>query len=551
MMVMDSCKYIDDYIKWGRTSPNNIGKWMMLGFDYVEKKLSDPDVFIDNEKIEIGITLIEEKFKIKLLDWELYVFSLIHAYYKSKDAVVFDEFLIMMGRGNGKNGFISPIAWYLTTPAHGIKEYNVDIVANSEDQAKTSFEDVYNMLDENWKTMQRFFYKSKEVIKNLKTRSYIKFNTSNARTKDGKRSGCLIFDEIHEYENFKMISVFTSGFGKKKHSRAFYITTQGYVREGVLDNKIAIAEDVLTGRIKSLGMLPLLYCMDSEKEVERPEMWHKANPSLKYFAELEVEMNKEYIAMKYEPHIELEFYTKRMNLPRSETETPVTDWKNIIATEKEMPDLKGQICTCGIDYAKINDIVSVNLHFNKGDKKYDINHSWLCKNSKDFKRIVAEKFKWEEMGLLEIIDDVEISPKLIANYIKEKMMEYNITKICVDNFRYTLLAEELGKIGFTAKEKNLVIARPSDIYKIVPVIESYFAKQLFIWGVNPLLRWATNNTCVQSSKKKTGVSTGSFYYAKIEEKSRKTDPFLALVHSVIIEEPCQIKIDASIFKPMF
>jgi len=42
----------------------------------------------------------------------------------------------MMGRGNGKNGFISPVAWYLTTHYHGVKGYNIDIIANAEDQAK-------------------------------------------------------------------------------------------------------------------------------------------------------------------------------------------------------------------------------------------------------------------------------------------------------------------------------------------------------------------------------------------------------------------------------
>ena len=32
-----------------------------------------------------------------------------------------------------------------------------------------------------------------------------------------------------------------------------------------------------------------------------------------------------------------------------------------------------------------------------------------------------------------------------------------------------------------------------------------------------------------------GSDTGNFYYAKIEGKSRKTDAFMALVHSVVIE----------------
>ena len=102
-----------------------------------------------------------------------------------------------------------------------MKEYNIDIIANNEDQAKTSFNDVYNVLEKTWKKSKKFFYKTKQVIVNLKTKSYIKYNTSNAKTKDGKRSGCLIFDEVHEYETWDSIKVFTSGFGKKKHSRTF------------------------------------------------------------------------------------------------------------------------------------------------------------------------------------------------------------------------------------------------------------------------------------------------------------------------------------------
>ena len=46
------------------------------------------------------------------------------------------EFAIFMGRGGGKNGLISAISDFLSTPLHGVKEYHISIVANSEDQAK-------------------------------------------------------------------------------------------------------------------------------------------------------------------------------------------------------------------------------------------------------------------------------------------------------------------------------------------------------------------------------------------------------------------------------
>jgi hypothetical protein len=35
--------------------------------------------------------------------------------------------------------------------------------------------------------------------------------------------------------------------------------------------------------------------------------------------------------------------------------------------------------------------------------------------------------------------------------------------------------------------------------------------------------------------KKNGTDTGNYYYGKIEAKSRKTDPFMALVASMVVE----------------
>lgn len=528
--------YIDDYIDDCRSGKIIVGNDILLAFNVVEYKLNNDDVFIDSEKTEKAVELMERYFEISLFDWELFVVALVHCYYKSNDTVVFDEFFIMMGRGNGKNGFISPLAWYLTTHYHGVKGYNVEIIANGEEQAETSFNDVYEVLEDTWDKSKRFFHKTKEIITNLITRSYIKYHTSNARTKDGKRSACLIFDEIHEYENYDMISVFTSGFGKRKHSRTFNITTQGHVREGVLDDKLKLAEDVLNGTIKELGLLPLIYRADKEKEVLSPDMWHKANPSLKYLPELQKEMDKKFIEMKYSPSVERDFYTKRMNWPKSNADIAVTDWKNIEATNKPIPDLKGWQCVVGIDYTKINDLASVDLHFRDGDIRYKINHSWLCLQSADLKRLKIPWQQWADEGRLTLVDDVEIGPELITNYIFEKMKLYDIKGVAVDGYRYALLSRALKEIGFDKEHKNLYLVRPSDIMKIVPVIDSIFVNHCFAWGDNPLLRWATNNTKLIASGKKQGTDTGNFYYGKIEGKARKTDPFMAAVHSTVIED---------------
>ncbi|MPQ45347.1 terminase large subunit, partial [Clostridium tarantellae] len=161
MMIFN--KYIDEYINLIESgsveSCTNIKKCINL----VKEKLSQPNVFIHNEKIETAITKIEEYFKFKLLPWEKFVIALIHCYYED-NTLVWSTIFLMMGRGNGKNGFISGVSWYLTTAFHGLDKYNVDIVANCEEQAKTSFEDVYEVIDGNRKLKKAFYYTKEKIV---------------------------------------------------------------------------------------------------------------------------------------------------------------------------------------------------------------------------------------------------------------------------------------------------------------------------------------------------------------------------------------------------
>ena len=435
--------YIDSYMDAIRSGEIPASRELKLAMDYIERKLDDADVWIDCEKIDKAVDLIERYFEFKLLDWELFVIALIHCYYRPQDAVVFDEFFLLMGRGNGKNGFISAVAWYLTTHYHGIRGYNVDIIANNEQQAMTSFDDVYNMLEETWQKSKRFFYKNRQQLINLKTKSYIKYNTSNARTKDGKRSACLIFDEIHEYEDWNTIQVFSSGFGKRKHSRKFYITTNGYVRGGVLDDQLELAEKVLSGEIEDLGFLPLLYKLDAKEEAENPDMWVKANPSLPYFPELRKELDKVAIKAQYQPHEAVDFLTKRMNWPAQETYTIVAPWEKILATNRPIPyeELEGLSCVGAVDYAQITDFASCGLLFKHGGLRYWIEHTFVCHKALQVESRPL-KFPVQEMadrGLITIVRGELIEPEYIAQWFLEQAKRYHIIDIVADSYRISLL----------------------------------------------------------------------------------------------------------------
>lgn len=525
--LKDYHPYIDEYMDNIRSGKIPSSKELKQAMDYIEFKLNNPDVYIDYKKIEKAVELIERYFEFKFLDWELFILALIHCYYKSVDMVVFDEFLIVMGRGNGKNGFISPIVWYLTTHYHGVKGYNVDIIANNEDQAKTSFDDVFGVLERTWKKSKKFFYKTKQKITNLKTNSYIKYNTSNSKTKDGKRSACLIFDEIHEYENYDTIKVFTSGFGKRKHSRTFYITTNGYVRGGVLDDQLDLAKRILSGEIKDLGLLPLIYKIDKKEEAENPNMWVKANPSLPYFPELRKEMNKDFIKMKYQHHIAIDFLTKRMNYPVEDVYKEAVPWKKVLKTNRPIPyeDLKGLQCIGALDYAQITDFASVGLLFKYNGYRYFIEHTFVCHKALEIESREI-KFPVREMAdreLITIVQEDLIKPEYIADWFIDQAKKYHIIDIVGDDYRVSLLQEEFKKRGLPLHSTR---SGPITHGKLAPLIEAMFADEKIIFGDNPTMRWYINNTYKEIDGK------GNTTYKKIEPKTRKTDGFFALIHAL-------------------
>lgn len=143
--------------------------------------------------------------------------------------------------------------------------------------------------------------------------------------------------------------------------------------------------------------------------------------------------------------------------------------------------------------------------------------------------------EWIKTENLEYVDDIEIHPDTIAEYIAEMGRVYRIKSVAVDNYRYALVADALAKIGFRRENKNLVVVKQYDIIRVQPIIDRCFVNEYFTWGDNPVLRWAANNTKVIPYGRKEGADKGSYVYAKIEAKSRKTDPFMALVHSMVQE----------------
>lgn len=506
---------------------------------HIRNSFKTEDIYTDDQLLTKYLGLVKYFPYERLFEWEEFIFALHNCTFKRKDnRPRWPDLFCLIGRGAGKDGFIAFDAFALASPYNPVAEYNCDICANNEEQAMTPVKDILNALEKPGQTqkLKRHFHWNKEEITGRKNRSVIKGRTNNPKGKDGLRSGKVILNEIHQSENYDNINVFTTGLGKKPHPRRMYMTTNGDVRDGPLDDLLDTSKGILEDGEPDNGLLPFICRLDDKKEVDNPENWAKANPSLPYRPDLQEEIAKEYWEWKRKPETLSAFMTKRMNIPDANLEVAVTDYENIKATNRRLPDLDRWECVLGLDYASVRDFASIVLHFRRGAVRYDIHHSWLCMQSKDLYRIKANWREWAKMGLLTLVDETQIHPDLLAEYILDMGKRYHIKKVALDNNRFALVAESLLKAGFDGNNREQVkLVRPNDISAVAPLIESIFTDQNYVWGNDPILRWGTNNVKVLKRKQRTGVDTGNIFYAKIEAKSRKTDPFMALAAAMTIE----------------
>lgn len=506
---------------------------------YIRRCFETEDIYVDTVQLANYLGLARYFPFERLFPWEEFLIALWDCTYTAPGIPRWKTAFCMVGRGAGKDGFIAFDAGCAVSPYNPVKHYNYDICANNEDQAVRPVKDLTEVLeDPRWeKKLSRHYYHTKELVQGRANKGVVKGHTNNPKGRDGLRSGKVVFNEVHAFENYDNIKVFVTGQGKVAQPRVGIFTSNGEVSDGPLDDYLARGRRILFEGEPDNGFLPFICCLKSKDQVHDPANWYMANPSLFYLPHLLQEIQDEYQEWLEHPEQNGDFLTKRMGIRAGFKEVSVTDYEKVRDTNKPLPDLTGWSCTVGLDYAELSDWAAINLHFRRGNDRFDINHAWICRQSKTLPRVKAPWKDWAEDGKITVVDDVSISADLLAQYIWEAGQKYNIRKLAMDNYRWALVAEAMKTIGFDAADKNRVhLVRPSDIMRVEPIIQECFDRGYFAWGDTPHLRWAVNNTKRVRSSKKMGVDTGNFIYAKIEAKSRKTDPWMALVASMTVED---------------
>lgn len=532
-------QYVTDYIKLYKTGKIKLNKERVMLIKYLEKYVLSDDSLYFNEKQINDCINYGNKWFFPIQPFQKFLIAFIFLYHGNNNRRYYKEFLWLMGRGAGKNGLISVVANFLISELNGIRNYDGSIIANSEEQAMTSVTEIKDVVDRS-ETLSKAFHATSTFIKSRKTNSVLKYRTSNGNTKDGLRDGFVIFDEVHQYPDNRNVKVHISGLGKKSNSRVFYIGSDGYVREGFLDTKKAIAMKVLNGEVKPDLMFPFICKLDDESQLDDPDNWELPNPMLSkpltgYAIDLFEEIKEDYDALLIDPSGREEFVTKRMNLPLDDLERSVAPYEQIKATNRALPDLVGKECIGSVDFASVRDFIGCALTFKDKDTYPSLFHSYAMKpfvdkyygysrkDARDLKKVVAPIDEWVDRGDLEIMDDGTVDIDRIVQWFVDQRDDYLIKKIVIDNYLAMTLRKKFEEAGFEVD----VIKRPTSIHPLLaPIVELGFEHNQFIWGDVPIMRWYTQNTLVKIDRQ------GNKTYEKKEDIRRKTDGFQAFLYTL-------------------
>lgn len=509
--------------------------------EMIEKAFYCEDLRIDEVKVDKYFGL-QKYFLYELFPWQRAFFVLHCCVYRADGLPRWPEALMYVGRGTGKNGYTSFENFALLSPFNGIRNYHIQAFATAEENAKTSFMDLHtDVLEENKKKLSHFFTWNLEKISCLQTHSMYKFYTSNPKSKDGGRPGKCDFDEVHTYENKKLIDVAVGGLGKVRDPRILYTSTDGDVRDGPLDELKEKGRAILHGELADNGFLPFM-CMLKEEEITDPDKWVMANPSLDYMPHLKAEMFREFEDYKRDPLQNSAFATKRCNCPLNTVEGAITSWENIQAcfcgcspSELITQEIREKPCLIAFDYSDVNDFMGAVILTLHNDIVYIEHKTWICRESEDLYRI---KFPLDEAvraGDAEYVDGPRIPPELPVLWVAERTAGRRIIAGAADSYRFQYLkmaAEEIlhmkGEIRKAANEYGkkpgiIYMNRPSDLMKASADISTLLTDKQYQGGDSKIMRWMFNNIKREKDK------LGNIKYEKIEPKSRKTDTALAVL----------------------
>lgn len=451
--------------------------------------------------------------RLEIQPWQHFIIGSLYGWiHKETKARRFKEGLIFVGRKNGKSTMVSGIANFGCSK-DGEKGADVYLLANSMKQARVVFDECTKMIKSS-PFLRKHFRPLRDAIHFDKTFSKIEPQASDSEKLDGLNAHLAIFDEIHEYKEYKLINVIKNSTGARERPLLLYITTAGYQLEGPLMDYYEKAKDVLDGVIQDERSFYYLAELDEDDDIENPDNWIKANPNMSVSIDLET-MIEEWNTRKHIPAERNDFITKRLNLFVQSDEQSFIDFEIIKRNDKkiDLRELEGMNCVGGFDLSQTEDFTSSCLEFIKDGEVVVLSHSFVPERKVKLDNEKLPFIEWQGEGLLTICPGDYVDYQYVLDWFVTQSKKYQIDLITYDPANAYRLVEDLKNAGF---KTELVRQGSLTLSPAMKDVKELLLDGKVIFNQNKLFRWYLNNVKLVEDRNANWLPTKQNRYRKID-----------------------------------
>ena len=466
--------------------------------------------------------------RMALLPWQCFFLCNVFGFVDRESRLRrFKEALVYVGSGNGKSTLMSGLSAFLASK-DGEQGANIDLFANSREQAGIVFEECKKQIEGSPQLANRFRVLRDRIYYD-KTNSMIRSYATDSGKLDGLNPHGAIFDEIHEFSNFKLVNIVKRKLIKRRQPIVFYLTTAGYVNDGPLDRYYQLFSDALEdGKLDPAvadRLFSLIYELDEEDQIEDESNWIKPNPSLGVLLSPQ-ELHNTWMTVRHTPQERADFICKNLNLKVNADDASYVDWSVLKKNAGVMPyeDLEGHVAYGGFDLSTREDFTAAAIVVPLPDgSEYVLHHSWVPRNKVETAPEGADFYSWAMMGLLTIVDGDYIQQDQVAEWIIQQSKHFDLLKVGYDpaNARWTVLQLE-GK-GIPCE---VVRQGPITLNDPMKDIKEILLDGRLVSNNDPMLRWYTDN--VRLSKEARHTDKANWMPQK-RKKALKIDGFMAFL----------------------
>lgn len=490
--------YIFAYYQAMKDGTENVGRWILLFYEYIVKGLSDQSFFFDQKKANKAIKFIEtfchhcegRDDLLKLELWQKACASVIFGIVGADGLRQFREIVIVIARKNGKTLFAAAIIAYCVylDGEYGAKVF---CVAPKLDQADL----VYSAF---WQTIQKE-PELAQLIKKRKSDYYIEETNSsvkkiafNAKKSDGFNPHLTICDEIASWpgdQGLKQYEVMKSALGARKQPIILSISTSGYINEGIYDELIKRSTRFLLGDSKERRLAPFLYMIDDIQKWNDINELRKSNPNLGVSVSVDY-LIEEIAVAEQSLSKKAEFLTKYCNIKQNSSQAwlPSDAVERASGVSLSLKDFRGCYCVGGIDLSRTTDLTSCCAVIEKNKKLYVFSKFFLPaeKLEEATARDGLPYAAYVQRGILKLSGDNFVDYHDCFNWFKELIEQYQIypLKTGYDRYSSQYLVQDMKQYGFHMDD----VFQGFNLTPVIRDTEGLMKDGAFCIGNNDLLK---------------------------------------------------------------